>query len=855
MSPTDAPDTVNKAGKGVWYRFLVITSVIVLIMIAGRFYFTAHAIHEQAFVPTSGTDTSAGSSSTLTTANITALGTVDANRYTSNGNWPKNASTFDESKYIEFVFTPNIPLVALIQSVSITNVYSRSNTLTGAKLEVWDGTGWSHSHTLTIPAAVNVDASDTIDVSSYINTTAKANGIKVRFLAYRNNNGNTKTSHNFIQVRIVFQYAPTITSVDISPTSPKTNDVLTARVVSVDPDGDPLTTHYQWKKNNANVGTDAATLDLSQAGNGDKGDQITVLASVDDGHGGTASQLSASVAIVNSPPVVAPQSTSTMENTPVAINLAGTDADNDSLVYRVVTPPAHGTTTISGAVATYIPDSYFSGSDSFTFEADDGTEHSAHTLATIDVLPVNHPPVASNQSANTLEHTPVTILLPATDPDNDPLTLSVVSQPASGTLGDIFDGNKIIYTPNGHFFGTDTFVFEAKDPSMASSTATVSISVAEVNDAPVASDGTAMGNEDTPITMTFNASDPKGTPVSFEIVTGPSHGTLGPIAGNTVTYTPGENYNGTDLFLFKASDGSLYSNTAQETITINPVNDPPVLAPIHDATVDEGTLFSLIAVATDPDNASGTLRYSLGAAPAHATIDTMTGGVTWTPDESDGPGTYPITVDVSDGSLSASTSFMLTVNEANTPPVADNITVSTAENAPISFDLKASDADLPPNTLTYSIIDDPRHGTITRTLEHGITYAPFSGFEDMDSFRYLANDGIANSNIATVNISVSPGLKPSVIVTVPAGISNSTPPEAFVSAPTPAPAPAPVPSASATSPTVVSTTTPLVATTTAATGTEIVLPSGVERSWLIKALDLMRQLKELLDKIAVYLKV
>ena len=114
-----------------------------------------------------------------------------------------------------------------------------------------------------------------------------------------------------------------------------------------------------------------------------------------------------------------------------------------------------------------------------------------------------------------------------------------------------------------------------------------------------------------------------------------------------VTYTPAANYNGTDTFTYRANDGSLSSTVTTVTITINSVNDAPVLAAIGDKTVDEGTLLAFTATATELEG--NPLTFSLGAgAPAGAAI-TAAGAFTWTPTEAQGPGTYPVTVQVSDG--------------------------------------------------------------------------------------------------------------------------------------------------------------------------------------------------------------
>src|SRR4029077_13557488 len=111
-----------------------------------------------------------------------------------------------------------------------------------------------------------------------------------------------------------------------------------------------------------------------------------------------------------------------------------------------------------------------------------------------------------------------------------------------------------------------------------SNVATVSITVDPMNDAPVAQGGSASGNEDTPISGQIVATDVDNSAdqLSYNVVSGPTHGTLALNAHGSFPYTPNANFNGSDSFSYKAYDGSLYSNIAAVQLTVNPVNDAPV---------------------------------------------------------------------------------------------------------------------------------------------------------------------------------------------------------------------------------------------------------------------------------------
>ena len=133
---------------------------------------------------------------------------------------------------------------------------------------------------------------------------------------------------------------------------------------------------------------------------------------------------------------------------------------------------------------TYTPNADFNGSDFFTFRANDGTADSGSASFTFIVNPVNDPPVAQDGSASGTEDTPVTGTLVATDVDSEGLTYRLGTQAAHGTVVVNPDGT-FTYTPNADFFGTDSFTsLLANDGAVDSNAATISLSLAAVNDAP-----------------------------------------------------------------------------------------------------------------------------------------------------------------------------------------------------------------------------------------------------------------------------------------------------------------------------------------------------------------------------------
>ena len=147
---------------------------------------------------------------------------------------------------------------------------------------------------------------------------------------------------------------PTITSVAIAPTNPRTNTLLTANATATDPEGNAISFAYQWKRNGSNVaGATARTLDLSVAGNGDKGDSISVAVIASDGSSESTPVSSSPVTVLNSEPTFRADlgNLSNVEGDSVTLSARATDADGDALTYAATSlPPGLSIDTATGAI-------------------------------------------------------------------------------------------------------------------------------------------------------------------------------------------------------------------------------------------------------------------------------------------------------------------------------------------------------------------------------------------------------------------------------------------------------------------------------------------------------------------------
>src|SRR5437762_3274075 len=162
--------------------------------------------------------------------------------------------------------------------------------------------------------------------------------------------------------------------------------------------------------------------------------------------------------------------------------------------------PSHRPLTLNANGSfTYTPNANYSGPDSFTYKANDGSLDSNVATVAITVTAVNDPPVATNDSFTTNEDTALTIAAPGvlgndSDSDSATITAVVVAGPAHGTLT-LNTPASFTYTPATSFSGTDSFTYKANDASLDSGVATVTIAVNAVNHAPVGKDDAYSVNE------------------------------------------------------------------------------------------------------------------------------------------------------------------------------------------------------------------------------------------------------------------------------------------------------------------------------------------------------------------------
>jgi len=444
---------------------------------------------------------------------------------------------------------------------------------------------------------------------------------------------------------------------------------------------------------------------------------------------------------------------------------------SSTMIVESVTPAAHGTLTINeGETVTYIPDADWNGTDTFTYTVlvDDpdlpqGNRDTA--TVTVTVNPVNDAPVANDDEnvATTNEDTAVSISAAALiandmDIDGDTLTVTAVGNAFNGTA-DLADGI-VTFTPAPDFWGTGGFEYLVDDGHGGTDTATATITVVVVNDAPVAVEDSLTTDEDTPVSVSTsfllaNDSDVDGDELSVTDVGNAVNGSV-VMNGETVTFTPAPNFNGAASFRYTISDGNGGMATATVSVSVAAVNDAPV-AVGDSATTDELTAIMIDVLANDTDVDTGdVLTIESVTSPTYGSAAIVDGKIEYIPNGTpDVVDSFDYTI-MDSGGATATATVSVTITAFNTAPVAEDDTAVTDEDTAVTIDVLANDFDKEGGDLSVLIMSTPSSGGVSVEADNKVTYTPAPDFNGTDSFTYQASDGDKVSNVATVTVTVTP---------------------------------------------------------------------------------------------------
>ncbi len=333
----------------------------------------------------------------------------------------------------------------------------------------------------------------------------------------------------------------------------------------------------------------------------------------------------------------------------------------------------------------------------------------------------------------------------------------------------IVDRVATISTPDANWNGSETITFKATDPGALFDEDAATFTVTAENDPPVVTDipgqTIAEGESFATINLDDYVSDVDNTDAQMTWTwSGNTDLSVSIVARVAMITIPDPEWYGSETITFKATDPGALFDEDVATFMVTTENDAPVLDPIGPRSTDELVPLLFTATATDIDLPPDTLNFSLengsiGSVPDGAGIGSISGDFSWTPTEEQGPGSYLFDVCVSDGLLSDCETISVTVYEVPVSPlaVADNYEVFENDTLVVSVPgvlSNDSDADIPANILTASVVDDVTNGELTFNPDGSFTYTPDAMWSGIDTFTYKIYDGTSYSNTVTVTITV-----------------------------------------------------------------------------------------------------
>ncbi|MFW1386664.1 tandem-95 repeat protein, partial [Vibrio parahaemolyticus] len=446
------------------------------------------------------------------------------------------------------------------------------------------------------------------------------------------------------------------------------------------------------------------------------------------------------------------------------------DEDKDTLsVENLIIDKGNGTLVDNGdGTWTFTPQINDDTEVSFTFDIIDDEDLVVSGSANLDILPINDAPNAENDVITTEEDTAVTIdvLVNDSDVEGDALSIQSASVPSEQGSVDIVDG-KLVFTPAENFNGEATITYIVTDGDLTDE-AKVTVTVTPVNDSPVAVDDTTSIQEDTAVTIDVlpNDSDVDGDKLSIQSASVPEAQGKVEIVEGKLVFTPAENFNGDAEITYTVTDGQL-TDEAKVTVTVNPVNDAPIIKveAVESITEDAVNTDTVVATLTvrDTDTPEDQLTVSLENNSngyfvlVGDEVKLTQAGVDAVNNDELNLKDLTISASVSDGvNPTANDSDSLVVNRVNDAPtvenaIADQVLSEDFDAYTIDLNEVFKDSD---SSLEFSVSGN---NSIQISIVNGVaTITPTADWNGSKALTFTATDPSGQSVSQTVNFTVAP---------------------------------------------------------------------------------------------------
>ena len=558
-----------------------------------------------------------------------------------------------------------------------------------------------------------------------------------------------------------------------------------------------------------------AAPDYEAPADADTNNAYIVEVTATDGTHATTQTITVTVTNVNEAPAItsdgggATAAVNVGENGTAVTTVTATDSDLDELTYSIsggADELLFSIDATSGALTFQSAPDFESPTDAdanntYLVEVtvtDDGTGNLADSQTiTVTVTNVNDnaPAIASNGGGTTAgvsiaEGTAAVTTVAASDADGDTPTYAISGGAdellfsIDATSGALTFQAAPDYEAPADADTNNAYIVEvtATDGTHAT-TQTITVTVTNMNEAPIAADDSYQVDEEQTLTVIAadgvlkNDTDSEHAALTATKLTDPAHGTLTLEADGSFTYTPDAEYTGTDSFTYEANDGVNASVAATVTITIGAVNDAPTISDIADQAIDEdGATASIAFTVGDPDNDASELIVTAVAddnevVPLSGIVlsgDGMNRTIQVTPAR-DRNGEVVITVTVTDGASQASDTFVILIHAVNDAPTVDDGAATASEDELITialpdFEALFHDAEgdslhnirihkLPvAGTLTVSGVPMSVNQAVYAFDWTNIVYEPAAEWNGEVSFEWSGSDGEYASNTSVFKL-------------------------------------------------------------------------------------------------------
>ncbi|MHA6316231.1 tandem-95 repeat protein [Altererythrobacter sp. CAU 1778] len=498
----------------------------------------------------------------------------------------------------------------------------------------------------------------------------------------------------------------------------------------------------------------------------------------DDGAVSTSAGVRVNVLAVNDAPRIAqdPSDVPVRPGEAFDFTLAATtfsDPEGDALSYQVVAVDGGDLPTwisVDGLRVFGTAPAEFGAPIEIAVVASDGRAASAAAFSLFPQLNTVPQVGSPLQDVSTEEDAPVNFAIPGdafVDADGDVLTLTAARSDGSALpVWLTFDGVSFTGTPPQDFNGSIELTVTASDGEFSVASG-FTLTIDPLNDQPVLLQPVAdqMSAEDAPVSFaipegTFADIDGDALTLSATLADGSDLPAWLNFDGTVFTGTPLQDFNGFLDLRVSATDGD-FSAADEFRLTIDPVNDAPaVLQPISDFERLGAESLSIdlsdgVFADVDGDDLTFAVTLAGGAAlPSWFTFDGTVLSANEVPNEN---AVIDLVVTASDGTLSASDEFTLTLTPNNTAPVASDdgifVGVQAQDLVILASDLLANDTDADGDPLTMVSLDSTGAGSVAFDAEGNIVYLVDSTFTGSDTFSYTVSDGIETST-ATVSVRI-----------------------------------------------------------------------------------------------------